>query len=115
MANTHRMNDADRALAWKLWHEGRSHHEISRAVNCKPPSVFLFFEKHGGIEPPVRTRAPITLTLEEREEISRGLGAGDSIRQIARELGRSPSTVSREIGRNEGTRRYRAAGSERGF
>jgi transposase-like protein/DNA-binding CsgD family transcriptional regulator len=63
---------------------------------------------HGGFTPPARKRAVITLTLSEREEISRGLSAGSSLRQIARELHRSPSTIRREIARNGDSRSYRA-------
>jgi IS30 family transposase len=64
---------------------------------------------HGGIRPVERRRSRLALTLSEREEISRALVARYSIRSIARSLGRAPSTVSREVGRNGGTRRYRAA------
>ena len=63
----------------------------------------------GGIRPPERSRSRLALTLAGREQISRGIVAGDSIRSIARSLGRAPSTVSREIQRNGGHRRYRAS------
>ncbi len=66
----------------------------------------------GGIRPPERRRSGLTLTLAEREEISRGVVAGQSIRSIAASLGRAPSTVSREINRNGGRRRYRASKAE---
>ena len=62
--------------------------------------------------PPVRRRSRLALTLWEREEISRGLAAGGSVRSMARALGRSPSTVSREVGRNGGSRRYRAEAAD---
>ena len=63
----------------------------------------------GGIPPPVRQRGCLALTLAEREAISRGLASGTSLRQISRQLRRAPSTVSREVQRHGGRRRYRAA------
>jgi IS30 family transposase len=62
----------------------------------------------GGIRPAPKQRSRLSLTLSEREEISRGIAAGHSMRTIAAQLGRAPSTVSREIQRNGGRRRYRA-------
>ena len=102
------LSDEDRAALWRMWHQGRSLHHIARTLSVKAPSVHLFLQKHGGIEPPRRTRAARVLSVHEREEISRGIGAGKSQRQIGRELGRSPSTISREIARNGGAERYRA-------
>ena len=63
----------------------------------------------GGVSPPARKRSRLSLTLSDREEISRGLVAGQSLRSIAASLGRAPSTISREINRNGGRRRYRAS------
>ncbi len=62
----------------------------------------------GGVRPPTRTRSARCLSATEREEISRGLAAGEPLRAIARRLGRAPSTVSREVARNGGLARYRA-------
>lgn len=82
-------------------------------MGISKPSVFLYIEKRGGIEPRTRKRAAIDLSLEEREEISRGLKAGLSFRQLARELNRAPSTISREVGRHGGREKYRAGVADR--
>ena len=71
--------------------------------------VYRILAVNGGIAPAPRQRAPVALRLEEREEISRGVAAGRSIRRIAQDLGRAPSTISREIRRNGGCSAYRAS------
>ncbi len=73
------------------------------------PSIQRILAQTGGNRPPTRCRSRLALSLAEREEISRGVVAGRSIRSIAAALGRAPSTVSREIRRNGGRRRYRAS------
>ncbi|MCH7508205.1 MAG: IS30 family transposase, partial [Proteobacteria bacterium] len=83
--------------------------QIARAIEKPPATVFSYLRYHGGIAPRIRTRASISLSVEEREEISRELATGQSIRSIAALLMRSPSTISREINKNGGTARYRAA------
>lgn len=93
---------------WDRWSRGESISEIGRAVDRAPGAVFSMLRDRGGFAPPVRRRRPQFLTLAEREEISRGLAAGESLRAIARRLGRSPSTISREVERNKGMRKYRA-------
>jgi IS30 family transposase len=76
---------------------------------AKPPAtVYSYLLYHGGMEPRSRVRRSTSLTIEERETISRGLANHQSLRSIALELGRSASTVSREVARNGGTERYRA-------
>jgi IS30 family transposase len=75
-------------------------------------SVFGVLRAKGGIAPPIRKRSQLSLSMEEREEISRELAAGLSLRRIAAQLGRSPSTISREVRRNGGQRCYRAAGAD---
>ena len=102
------MSDEDRATLWSLWSQGSSFSEISRAIGYPPGSVFTVVKKTGGYVPPARKRRDCHLSSAEREEISRGLARGDSIRAIARELARAPSTISREIARNKGPRKYRA-------
>lgn len=102
------MADEDRATLWRLWSEGSSFSEISRAIGHPPGSIYTVVKQTGGYVPPVRKRRDCHLRAAEREEISRGLARGDSIRAIARELGRAPSTISREIARNKGRRKYRA-------
>jgi len=94
---------------WERWKAGESISDISRALQKPPGSIHGVLKATGGIAPSQRRRPRWTLTLAEREEISRGLAAGDSMRAIAARLGRSASTVSREIGRNGGRRSYRAA------
>ncbi len=98
-----------KAEMWDRWQRGESLRSIGRAFDRPSSSIFGQLAPTGGIRPPPRRRARVALTLAEREEISRGVVAGDSIRAIARLLRRSPSTVSREINRNGGRRDYRAS------
>lgn len=107
-STSRRMSTEQRHELWRMWHKGKSHQEISRRMGISKPSVFLYIEKRGGIEPRPRTRSTIVLSQVEREEISRGLRAGLSLRPIGRELGRSPSTISREVRRHCGRQKYRA-------
>ena len=97
---------------WRRWREGQSLSEIARGLQKMPGSVFGYLAANGGITPPTRRRSARALTVSEREELSRGLSAGDSIRAIARRVGRAPSTISREICRNGGRTKYRAAQAE---
>jgi DNA-binding CsgD family transcriptional regulator len=90
---------------------GRRADDFDRTPIC-PASVFSVISPTGGIRPPDRHRAKQALSLSEREEISRWLSMRCSLRSIARHLGRSPSTISREVQRNGGTDRYRAARSD---
>jgi IS30 family transposase len=101
--------EADRTLMWDRWQKGDSQHAIARLFDRGHSSVSRILSKTGGIRPAPRRRSPLALTLAEREEISRGIVAGQSIRSIAASLGRAPSTVSREINRNGGCRGYRAS------
>jgi IS30 family transposase len=100
--------EADKALMWDRWQKGDSMHAIARLFDRGHSSVQGILSATGGIRPLHRSRSSLTLTLAEREEISRGVVAGQSIRSIADSLRRAPSTVSREISRNGGRRRYRA-------
>ena len=99
---------AQRSLMWERWQKGDSMHAIARLFDRGHSSVQGILSETGGIRPPCRRRSRLSLTLAEREEISRGVVAGQSIRCIAESLGRAPSTVSREINRNGGRRGYRA-------
>jgi IS30 family transposase len=101
-------NEADRTLMWDRWQKGDSQHAIARLFDRGHSSVSRILSETGGIRPAPRRRSPLALTLAEREEISRGIVAGQSIRSMARRLGRAASTVSREINRNGGRRGYRA-------
>lgn len=103
---------AKRQLVWEMWREGNSISEISRTVGSPPGSIFSILLPYGGIYQPPQKRRLGCLSLAEREEISRGVAAGLSYRAIAASLGRSPSTVSREVARNKGRRRYRAADAD---
>lgn len=102
------LTDSQKAELWDRWRNGEGYSDIGRALGKFPASVFGVLRLHGGYTPSHRVRAANHLTLSEREEISRGLCAGWSMRQIAHHLHRSPSTISREINRNGGIRRYRA-------
>lgn len=106
------MSDAQKRELWDRWKAGESISEISRALGRPPGSIFTILKSNGGYVPPVRQRREDSLTSAERELISRGLARGDSMRTIARSLGRAASTVSREIARNKGTGRYRAVDAE---
>jgi len=96
-------------LMWDRWQAGDSLHEIARLFDRGHSSVQGVFAETGGIRPRARCRSRLALTLTEREEISRGMVAGRSLRAIAASLGRAPSTVSRELCRNGGPRHYRAS------
>jgi len=100
--------DAQKALMWERWKEGWTLHQIAQLFNRAHTSVQNILLRTGGIRPPLRRRCPRSLTLAEREEISRGLAEGRSVRSVALQLGRAPSTVSREIKRNGGSSDYRA-------
>ena len=104
--------EADKALMWDRWQEGESLNSIARHFGRGHSSIQGILSRTGGIRPAPRRRSRRALTLSEREEISRGVVAGHSSRSIASELGRAPSTVSREISRNGGRRRYRASQAE---
>jgi len=101
--------ETDKALMWDRWQKGESLRTIAHLFNRHHSSIAGILSRTGGIRPPNRSRSVLVLTLPEREEISRGIVAGDSVRLIAASLSRSPSTVSREIKRNGGRRRYRAS------
>ena len=103
------LSDAQRRELWDRWGAGESISAIGRALGRPPGSVFSVLRSNGGYVPPRRCRRAGALSLEEREEISRGLARGESLRGIARRLDRAPSTVCREVGRNGGCERYRAA------
>ena len=102
-------NEEQRTLMWDRWQKGDSMHAIARLFDRGHSSVQGILSETGGIRPAQRRRSGLALTLAEREEISRGVFAGQSLRSIAASLGRAPSTVSREVNRNGGRRRYRAS------
>ena len=93
---------------WGRWKAGQSLHEIGRAFSKDHVSIQFMLSQHGGIAPATRRRSLLTLTLAEREDISRGIASGSSIREIAKGLQRAVSTVSREVARHGGRPQYRA-------
>jgi IS30 family transposase len=97
-----------KALMWERWKAGWTLRQIAKLFDRGGGSVGGILAQTGGIRPPERRRCATVLTLAEREEISRALMAGQSMRSIAARLGRAPSTISREIGRNGGQDGYRA-------
>ncbi|QDM22691.1 IS30 family transposase [Tardiphaga sp. vice154] len=101
-----------RSEIWDRWQAGEPMSSIGRRFDRESSSVFSVISPTGGIRPPDRHRAEQALTLSEREEISRWLCMRRSLRSIARHLGRTPSTISREVQRNGGSDCYRAAGSD---
>ena len=100
--------DSEMDFVWARWRKGQSLNAIARELDRKHSTIQGALARSGGIRPAKRRRSRVALTLAEREEISRGMFAGHSIRAIAAQLGRAPSTISREIRRNGGQRRYRA-------
>ena len=104
--------DVQKTLMWDRWQKGESLHTIARLFDRYHTSIAGILSRTGGIRPKPRSRSRLALTLSERETISRGISAHLSIRAIADQLGRSPSTVSREIARNGGYDHYRAAQAE---
>lgn len=104
-----RISAADRTQLWTRWKRGESLSDIGRALDRVPGAIFQVVAACGGVAPVPRVRSPVALTLSEREEISRGLAGGSSLRGISARLGRAPSTVSREVRRHGGRTRYRAS------
>ena len=100
--------EEQKAVMWERWQKGDSIHSIARLFDRGHSSIARILSETGGIRPPKRIRSSIVLTLSEREEISRSLATDQSVRAIAFQLNRSPSTISREINRNGGYARYRA-------
>jgi IS30 family transposase len=106
------LSAAEQAEVWARWRAGESLRAIARRLNHRGPSIRSFIAQAGGCRPTPRRRATRQLSVSEREEISRGVATGESCRRMAARLGRAPSTVSREIGRNGGRRHYRARRAE---
>jgi len=117
MKQSHRrgFSTAEKTELWYRWQRGESLKAIGRAFSKPSSSIYFQLVPHGGIRPAPRRRSRLALTLSEREEISRGIVAERSVCSMARLLSRSPSTVSRELSRNGGYDRYRAALAIRGL
>ena len=101
-------SDSQKALMWERWKRGWTLQEIGKLFDRAHSSIHRILAETGGFRPAQRSRAAIALTLAEREEISRAMVSGESIRSIATRLGRASSTISREIKRNGGCDGYRA-------
>jgi IS30 family transposase len=101
-------SDTQKAQMWDRWQRGESLKSIGRSFDRGSGSIYGVLAVTGGIRPTPRKRSGLALTLSEREEISRGIARGQSQCSIATKLGRSPSTISREIQRNGGYDSYRA-------
>ena len=102
------LTTAEQEELWWRWKRGEAFSEIGRALGKAKQTIHGAVEKRGGFAPLARRRRAGSLRLSEREEISRGVAAGQSIRQIARRLGRAASSISRELARNRRQRGYRA-------
>jgi IS30 family transposase len=102
------LSEAQRTEVWCRWKAGQSLHEIGRAFGKPHTSIHCLLSHHGGIVPAARRRSLLTLTLAQREDISRGIASGSSLRDIAKRLERAASTVSREVARHGGRPQYRA-------
>src|SRR6202049_1069829 len=100
---------AEKTELWDRWQRGESLKAIGRAFGKPSSSIYFQVAPYRGIRPAARRASRLALPLAEREEISRGITAHQSARSMAKLQGRSPSTVSREISRNGGYDRYRAA------
>jgi hypothetical protein len=104
-----RMSWSERKALWARWRRGESLRDIAHALRRASSVVYETVAANGGITPRTRTRSRLALTTSEREEISRQLAQGRSVRMIGRTLSRAASTISREVRRNGGLRDYRAA------
>lgn len=101
-------SNEQKAIMWDRWQKGDSLHDIAKIFDRGHSAISRILSETGGIRPAKRTRSHLSLTLAEREEISRGVASQESLRSIANRLSRAPSTISREIKRNNGDHDYRA-------
>jgi len=106
-------SEAERAELWDLFEKGVSGRQIAVRMGRNYGSIRKFLTDNAGRRPRPRSSSKLRLTVAEREEISRGLAAGRSLRAIASALGRAPSTVCREVNANGGPAHYRALHAER--
>ena len=106
------LSAAEQDEVWARWRQGESLRLIARRLGKRGPSVRAFVLQTGGVQRRPPDPNARCLSMAEREEISRGVAAGESCRRIACRLGRAPSTVSRELTRNGGRHRYRAQAAD---
>jgi hypothetical protein len=107
-----KLSENQRNDMWRRWKAGQSLHEIGRVFGKDHVSIQFMLAQHGGIAPASRRRSSLMLTLAERENISRGIACGSSIREIAKGLQRAVSKVSREVARHGGRPQYRATDAD---
>ncbi|MFE2962061.1 IS30 family transposase [Nocardia tengchongensis] len=107
------LSEAEVEEVWRRWRSGQAIKVLAREMRRHPSTVRELLKRCGGVRPAPRCRSQLRLSLVEREEISRGLAAGDSLRAIARRLGRAPSTISREVSGRGGRFAYRAIAADR--
>jgi IS30 family transposase len=107
------VTDPQRGELWRRYKAGETVLGIAYALGQRPTNLYRVLQATGGIAPPRRTRSPRVLSFCEREEISRGIAAGDPFRAIARNLHRAVSTVSQEVARHGGRECYRASQADR--
>ncbi len=105
--------EAERVEVWDRRQAGEGNRSIGRRLGRSAGSIRAFVESSGGVRPPLQRRSVRHLSLHEREEISRGVAAGESSAVIGSRLGRDGSTISRELARNGGRHRYRAHRADR--
>ena len=105
--------EEQKAMMWDRWQKGETLGSIARLFDRHHPSIQRIIAESGGIRPAPRCRSSRCLSLTEREEISRGIAIGHSLRSIATSLNRAPSTISREISRNGGLDKYRASQADK--
>jgi len=108
-----RFSETERVVVWDRWQASDGYRLIGRDLGRSAGSVRAFVESWSGVRLPVRRRSSRHLSFDEREEISRGVAAGDSLRMVAARLDRAPSTISRELTRNGGRVKYRAHHADR--
>jgi IS30 family transposase len=107
-----RWTEAQKQAIWDRLDAGEPEATIARSLGRYPSAIRALQLATGGVRPAVRHRSLRAFSIEEREEISRGASGRASVRLIAATIGRAPSTVSRELARNGGGRRYRAVAAD---
>ena len=107
-----RLSETEIRALWARWQRGESLRTIAEVLRVHTSTIWWAVQRRGGLVPPRRQRAARVLQTHEREELSRGVAQGESLRSVARRLGRAPSTISREIRRHGGTIAYRASTAE---
>jgi DNA-binding CsgD family transcriptional regulator len=108
-----RMSWSEKNELWQRWRRGETLDQIAQALHRGSSSIYDYVGAEGGIAPRPWRRSQLALTTTEREEISRHLARGQSLRAIGEALGRAASTISREVARNQGRSAYRAATADR--